>query len=708
MLEQKEFLSEFSLPTYEEWKEAAIVALKGVPFEKKMITSTYEDVDLQPIYNIADREKVRYVADSLPGKFPFTRGIDIVGYKGQPWYVAQSINYPLPSDFNKALLEDLQCGQDAVSIQICNCQTMFADMCNDAECKSEICRSVHISDMQDMEEAFKGIDITAIAIHFLPTCPITHTFEVATLFIAYCKKHNIDLSKVKVNFGFDFLTSIAKAGEFEKTSPKIALDEMAALIESLKKHNAVGTNVISIDTAMYHNAGASATQEIAYAVATGVYYIKELLNRGLDINDIAKNIHFNFASGVKFFIEIAKLRAARVVWAKIIKEFGGSEEAQKMTIHAFTSKVYNTKFDPHVNILRATTEGMSAILAGANSLNISPFDAKLGLPSDFSRRVARNIQAILKDESHIIDTIDPAGGSYYVETLTDEFVVKAWEIFRNIEKEGGIVAELEKGKIQNDIASVVEKRNKNIAFRKDVLLGTNKYPNLIEKEVDTILPYDAKAVQKHVEEGLNRKKIASAKAIYETLKTDKNAAATLAVEAFMNGANIADVWAAKEQKNNNIKAIPCFRAAKLFEDLRDAANEYKNKTGKAPSLFFANFGTLKQYKARADFSTDFFAVAGFNIIQGEGYMNAEEGIKAIPNITTSAVVICSTDDIYPEVVPNYVAELKKQKPNMKVILAGLPKDFVEAFKEAGVDEFIHIKSNVYETLYNLLKDIGVL
>ena len=706
MVNQKELLSEFNIPTYEEWKEAAIAALKGAPFEKKLITSTYEDVNLQPIYNVSDRDKIPYLANSLPGEFPYNRGIYSAGYKSNSWDVAQTINYPLPKDFNKALLADLQCGQDAVSIQICECRPMFKDVCEERNAGC-VCHSLHIGDLQDLEEAFKGIDLTAISIYFLPTCPVSYSFEVASLFCAYCRKHNINIADVKVNFGFDFLTSMVRAGEWENVSPKIALSEMQALIEMQKQLKADKMSVISIDGTTYNNAGSSATQEVAYSIATAVYYIKELLNKGCDIEDIAKNIHFNFGVGVKFFIEIAKMRAARVVWAKIIKEFGGSPEAQKMVIHAFTSKVDKSIFDAHVNMLRVTTEGFSAVMAGANSITLSPFDETLGMPSDFSRRIARNVQAILKDEAHMTDTIDPAGGSYYIETLTDQFVGKIWEMFREIEKNGGMLEALKSGMVQKSIAEVVAKRNKNISTRKEVMLGTNKYPNLNEKPID-VVPDNVEEVNKFEDAALARKKNIDAKAIYDKLNCCTKSAVELAINAFIEGGHIVDVWAAKEKKKNDIAALPSYRSGTLFEGLRNHVSEYKKKTGKAPQLYFANFGTLKQYKARADFSTDFFAVAGFEIVQGAGYMTVDEGIADINNITAPAVVICSTDDIYPEVVPGFAAELKKQKPNVKLILAGLPVDYVDAFKEAGVDEFIHVKSNVYETLFNLMKSIGVM
>ena len=708
MSNQKELLSEFLIPTYQEWRKAAEDTLKGVPFEKKLITKTYEGIDLQPIYNADDRDKVSYLADALPGSFPFTRGICSTGYKTCTWKISQAYSYPLPKMLNEALKNDLEHGQDAIVISVCNCRALTPQLygCDydKSDWKDYVCSGVAINDIKDFEDLFAGIDITKYAIRFLPTCPVPFGAELASLFFAYCDKNQINKANLNVNFGFDFLYSIVRYGELN-TPVDILFDDAAGLIKMCNATNGK-VSAISIDACTFHNSGATAVQGLGYSFSAAVCYIKELLKRGLHIDEIAKNIHFNISVGIKFFVELSKIRAARVVWAKIIKEFGGNEESQKMKIHAFTSKVYTTKFDPYVNILRSTTEGLAAVLAGVNSLHIGTFDEELGMPSEFSRRVARNVQNILKDEAHILDTIDPAGGSYYIETLTDKIVTEIWNVFRETEKIGGISDALFVGKIQDDITAVVTKRNENVAFRRDTVLGTNKYPNLLETPVDTIVKVGREVMEKHFEEVNARRKNVDVKSIWDANWEDR---ITKMIEAYNNGAIISDVFGAKPRTDAiKCKPLPTYRAAAIFEELRNASNDYKEKTGKAPQIYFECFGKLKEYKPRADFSTDFFAVAGFEVIMGQGYLTDKDAISNISNIAAPIVVICSTDDIYPEVVPTYTVELKKQNPNIKVILAGLPKDYVDVFKQSGVDDFIHIKSNVYETLKGLFKTIGVM
>ncbi|MDR0927629.1 MAG: acyl-CoA mutase large subunit family protein [Ignavibacteria bacterium] len=704
MSNQKELLSEFSIPTYDEWRNAAVDTLKGVPFEKKLITKTYEGIELQPIYNESDRDKVAYLADSLPGNFPFTRGTCPAGYKSHSWVVSQEFSYPLPSMVNKALKEDLEQGLNGITLRVCNCNTIYEkEYAKHPEWNACICGDVQISDLKDFEDLFDGIDITKYTIQFLPTCPVAYFLEIATLFVAYCQKHNINTKDMCVNFGFGLTQYNVRNGKLDNPT-EVLMDDMAALVK-LCNEQGEKWSAISIDATVIHNSGAHALEEIGCAASIAVAYIKELLKRGFNIDEAAKNIHFSFSSGVRFFMEIAKLRAARVIWAKIIKEFGGNEQSQKMRIHCFTSKVDKTKYDPYVNVLRATTECLAAILAGANSITVGTFDEELGMPSGSSRRIARNVQCVLRDEAHLIDTIDPAGGAYYIEALTDQIVQGAWAIFRDIEKTGCFCDALKSGKVQEVIAAVVAKRIENISYRRDTILGTNKYPNLIEKPVADLVCVTLDAVKKHIEEVQKRKKSNDTITIW---KTDWKERATKMIEAFKNGATIADLWLAKPMQVTEFKPVPAFRAAALFEGLRKASEDYKAKTGKAPQIYFEAFGTLKQSKPRADFSTDFFAVAGFEITIGKGYDTADEAIKNLAAVSAPIVVICSMDDIYPEVVPAYAKAFKEKYPKNKLIVAGNPTEYIEQFKAAGVDDFIHIKSNVYATLDGLLKFIGVM
>lgn len=702
---QNNFLEDFDIPTYEEWRKAAEATLNGVPFEKKLITKTYEGIDLQPIYNLSDIQTLQYLTESLPGEGSFNRSTRASGYKSNAWEVSQEISYPFPEMFNQAVKSDLDRGQTALNIRV-NAEYALTGKASSAF------GGLMIANIDDMGKALNGVCLESTPVYFKPNA---FGFELAGIFAAYCAKNNVDLKKVKVCFGLDPLVQALHCGKAEVAPAKI-MDDAAELIK-WAKDNAPMAKVITIDGEVFHNAGANAVQELAYIIAAGVNAIKELMHRGVSAEDACKAIAFNFSVGARFFTEIAKVRAARAVWAKIVSEFGASAEAQKMYIMTFTSKVNKTKFDPYVNLLRGTTEALSAVLAGAESVHVSQFDEELGLPSDFSRRISRNIQSVLKHEAHLMDTIDPAGGSYYLETLTDQIAVKAWDLFRNIEKEGGLVSSLKAGTVHNQIKAVVAEREKNLAFRKDSLLGTNKYPNLIEKPVDNltiITDAEMAAAVSNADKALGKRNKsnveAKLKAYNSAFMSDRTKSFAALVDAANEGVTIGELLSGVSTSADSLEIAPLaqYRMGTSFEALRLSAEAFKAKTGKAPQIGLVNFGALKEFKPRMDFSTDFFSVGGFEMVASEGFATAQDAVAKMSGENFPIMVICSTDLKYPEVVPEFAKAIKAAKPNLRLVLAGLPKDYVEEFKAAGVDEFIHVKANNYEILSSLLKEIGVL
>lgn len=709
MSQEKRFLEEFEIPSYEDWKKAAEETLGGAPFEKKLITKTYEGIDLKPLYSLADIESLEYLVENMPGEYAYTRGKSRIGYKKHAWEISQEINYPQPELFNTAARKDLNCGQTALNISI-NEEFAAKNINSNKECLSN--GSLLVSDLNDLEKAFSGININEVPVCFKPN---TLGFELAALFAAYCKNNKIDLNSIKVNFGLNPLNELIKNGK-SGVAPAKLLDD-AALLINWAKENAANANVISVDAEVYHNGGSNSIQELAFALSTGVYLINELMRRGLEIDEIATRIVFNFSIGARFFTEIAKFRAARLLWARIIKEFGGNEESQKMTLMARTSKVNKTKFDPFVNMLRGTSEAMAGVLAGVDALHVGTFDETLGLPSDFSRRIARNIQSIILNESHLTDTIDPAGGSWYLETLTNEIAQKVWDLFRKVESKGGILNALIEGFPQAEINAIKSQRVSNLAGRRESLLGTNKYPNLTEKPVENLTIFAANEADKYVNDyssRLNNRNNAEietkVKEFNKYFSSDRSKSMEAAINAVAAGATIAELLNASSIHNDNISIEPIkeFRSGEIFEEMRLAATEYKAKTGKLPQVCLVNFGALKEFKGRNDFSSDFFSVGGFEIVSSEGFNDAASAMTYVGTTDYSIYVVCSTDDRYPNVVPEFASALKQSKPKAKLVLAGLPTDYVEQFKSAGVDEFIHIKANIYELLSSLLKEIGVL
>ncbi len=696
---------EFPPTPYEEWRKAVDKALKGAPFEKRLVTRTYEEIDLQPMYRQEDIANLPHL-DSLPGFTPYLRGATPLGYVASSWDVAQELPYATPAAFNEALRADLARGQNAVNL-VLDRPTLAGIDADQAEAEDVGKGGLSISSVADLAQALDGVDLESTPL-FIQASTSALTFTA--LLAALVEKQGKSLAKVRGAIGMDPLGQLARDGRLPRDLDGI-YDVMAQLT-TWAKTNAPQLRTITVQGHPYHNGGASATQELAFALATAVDYLRAMQSRGLNIDDIAPRIRFALSIGSNFFMEIARLRAARLLWAKIVQAFGGNAEAQKMNLHARTSAWNQTIYDPHVNLLRATTEAFSSAVGGCDSLHISPFDELLRVPDEFSRRVARNAHIVLREESHITRTVDPAGGSWYVENLTDSIGRKTWAIFQELEKQGGMAQALAAGWPQARVADTAAKRAANIARRKDIFVGTNMYPNLKETRIEPE-PVDAWAIQTERATALKQHR-AGVDAGRKQAALDRLAqggqVVEAAIQAALAGATLGEIAQAARtnaKPGPTIDAVHAQRGAQAFEALRQAAETYVARIGQRPQVFLATMGPLTQHKARADFATAFLGVGGFETIYPSGFNTPDEAADAALASGAKAVVICSTDPTYPEIVPPLVQKLKKASPDLIVLLAGYPADQVEAFKTAGVDDFIHLNANCQALLSTLQKQMGV-
>ncbi|MCK5075128.1 MAG: acyl-CoA mutase large subunit family protein, partial [Calditrichia bacterium] len=394
------------------------------------------------------------------------------------WKIAQEIHCSTPKDFNQTIRNDLNRGQTAVNLNFDSVSGLGQD--SDHGVKGEVGKDgVTISTLKDFETALKGINLEETPVYINSQ---TGAVFSGALLAALCKKQGYNVKKLSGSIEFDPLGELVKNGELPY-SLKGLYDEMASLLKwSIK--NAPQLKTISVKVENYQNAGGSAVQELAYAMATGVEYIKQMLDKGFSIDEIAGKMRFTFSLSSNFFMEISKLRAAKMLWAKVVEEFGGNEESQKITIHCRTSSWNKTVYDPYVNMLRVTTEAFSGVMGGCDSMHVTPFDEPIRTSDEFSRRIARNVQIILKEECHFNSLIDPVGGSWYIENLTQKAANKAWELFQTIEEKGGMYNSLQSGYIVQEIEKIADKRKANLAKRKDKFVGVNIYPNLTEKPVE--------------------------------------------------------------------------------------------------------------------------------------------------------------------------------------------------------------------------------
>lgn len=693
MKENDNLFAEFKPTTYEEWHEEAVKLLKGAPFDKKMYTKTPEGITLKPIYY---KEDMTFEV-SLPGYDDYVRGISAEGNRGAPWAVSQEISAGLPEEFNRKIVDALNKGQTSVEI-VLDCASAHGV---DAD-KSEKCRvagkgRLSISTAKDFDVALKGVETDCIDINI-------HTASFAADIVAalYASQKG---KKLSGGIYFDPIGELARRGKLSR-SMDCAYDEMYA-IAAYNAKNMPKFGAIGVDTMAYSSAGASAVQELGIAMATAVAYLRAMIERGMDINDAAKLVRFRLSLGSNFFMEIAKLRAARIVWAKIVEEFGGDKEAQKIRVNARTAIYNKTVSDPYVNMLRTTTEAFSGVIGGMDSLTVGAFDEIIRRPDEFSERIARNQQVILQEECNLTDVIDPAGGSYYVENLTREVAGKAWEVFSKIEAEGGMVKALESGMVQKAVAETAAGRKKLYDTRRSSVVGTNNYANMTEKLLDK-----GACECKENFEKRSKQVAAERKDVAIDLGGAKGAdVIAKLVEAAAKGAGISAMSEAvcKCGKETAVEPLNIHRAVEHFEALRMASAKYREEKGHGPKLFLATMGPLLQHKARADFIRGFFEVGGFEVIYPNGFATPEDAAKAFKESGAKYAVICSTDDTYPELVPAVTKAIKAAAPDAKVLMAGAPAaEAEEGYKAAGYDGSISIKSNNYETLKSMLSAIGVL
>ncbi|MEN8191985.1 MAG: methylmalonyl-CoA mutase family protein [Bacteroidota bacterium] len=706
-LKEKLTLSDdFTPPSFDEWKDKVVKDLKGKPYEK-LISNTIDGIQLQPIYTKADTDGKDIQQFPIEGSY---RGTSANGYYGKDWLINQRIELADVDEYNTALKDALQRGQNSIYISV-DKATKFGLDADYAKTEDVGKGGLSISGLSSFSRLLTDIDITKYPI-FISTG--FSSVPITSILYAYCKNNNIDITKVHGSVEADPIGYWASEGEL----PVPVVSAISGLKNSMdwKIKNAPSLKTINVSTIPYINGGANAVQELAYAVATSAEYIRNLLDSGADINDVAQNMKITMSAGSSFFTEVSKFRAVKLLWKNLIAAFGGNEKSQKVCLFVSTSQFNKTLFDPYVNMLRTTTESFSAIVGGIDSLQVFPFDSVFSLSDDFSRRIARNTQIILKEESHFNSPIDPAGGSYYVENLTEELAKNAWGKFQEIEKNGGMIESLKKGLIQEEVEKTYQKRLKAISKRKSVIVGTNMYANPTEAllEGKTV---NHKALQEKRAEYLQKFRVEKNQTVNEkiltalgTLSKECNEESIdIAADAILNGATLGEVTNScrvnvSDIEKTNITPILKHRAAEPFEDLRLQADKIKSETGEKPKVLLAPIGSLKEYKARADFSRNFFEVGGFDVVYPNGFNTIEEAVGNTIDENCKTVVICSTDDKYTEIVPTFCEQLKKKKNDIAIVLAGYPKDKVEDYKSNGIDEFIFLGADAYTILNKLISN----
>jgi methylmalonyl-CoA mutase len=698
----QKFFSEFVIPENEDWFKVAEQSLKGKPIDT-LYTKLYEGITTNPIYTLGDLQKIQKSNSVQNYLYPFLVDNLQIKTNKNKIELAQTYSYFKPIDVNKAILNDLKNGLNSIIIKPDYYSSNGLNPCKKDEVNIDL-NGTSIFSENDFEIIFKKIDFNNHAIYLDSSI---YPISLASLFLAFLKKNKINPDNIQGGIFYDPFAILLKEGQIPYSLSTAYL--MIGQLQKIKRH-VPNISTFIIDAKIYNDCGANAVQELAFSLSTAVQYIRELINQNFSINEIAKDAILNFNTGSDFFIGIAKLRAARILWAKIIKSFGGNEISQKVKIFADTCSWNKSILEPHNNILRNTVETMSAIFGGADSINVKYFDDNSANPNEFSRRISRNTQLILTDECYLSDVFDPSQGSYYIEWFTDNLARQAWELLQNIEAKGGMLTCIQNGYITEQINLTKSKRIDNILTRKDILVGINKFPNIkeefssIKKSQNNYLKRNL-VLNKYIEKRNNDDVKNSLEQLSKEQKQNSENFLNTAIKVATAGATIEEITYSTCEKQIYLinTTIKTFNPSKPFEELRKFSQQYKDKFGHLPQIFLAKIGNASQYKAKADFASDFFMAGGFEPNNHISFETAGDAANAFLKSNDKIIVICSSDELYKKTVPEICKLIKDSKPDSNIVLAGYPKENIKEYKAAGVDEFIHINANIYEILSRLQK-----
>jgi methylmalonyl-CoA mutase len=632
--------AEFPPVSTEAWEAQIVADLKGKDYDKTLVWRTNEGFNVRPYYRSENIENLAFT-QNLPGQFPYVRGKQV---KGNEWLVRQDIQVTDYQSANKKALEILGKGINSIGFVFENCAEIS---------------------VADLKILLKDICLDAAEVNFEMACK---NGSLVTSLAAFVKEAGYATETVKLAVNHDPIGRFTLRGKFCCGETEV-FEKAKQIIEAVDGF--CNTKVIGVNGKNFNNAGSSIVQELGFSLAIGAEYLTKLTEAGLDAGKVAPKIRFNFGIGGNYFLELAKLRAARLLWAKIVEAYapkcfcdskctceGDCKDGvclcvAAMNIHCETSTWNKTIYDPYVNMLRTQTEAMSAVLGGTDSLTVLPFDAIYEQPTELAERIARNQQALLKEEAHFDKIADPAAGSYYIETLTASIAEQAWKLFIEVQEKGGFIAAFRAGFIQAQVKEMADKRKKAVATRRENLLGINQFPNFTEK-LDIELCACLFKVEDETVEG----------AEVETIKT--------------------------------------FRGAQEFEAIRYATDKFA-KANKRPKAYMLTIGNLAMRKARAQFACNFFAVAGYEVVDNNGFDTAEEGVKAALEAKADIVVICSSDDEYAEFAPVAFNALDGKA---MFVVAGAPA-CSDDLKAIGIENFINVKTNLLEALASYNQKLGI-
>ncbi len=700
----RRLLEEFPPNAYAEWKAAAEALLKGAPFEKRMRTPTWEGFALEPIYNAADIEGLPHLQAAFPGMGNRVRGNALDGYRTKSWGISQELVAGSPEALNSIILEGLNGGQDELNLWFDTATRTGLDADNPAAPGVGLC-GVSANSGSDFTAILKGVEISAIGCYLRAGA---YPLAVGALYLAAARARGVEWKDIRGCIECDPVAYLVSEGSLPRTLES-AFDEMAALTRFAIAH-APSLQTITVQGHPYHDGGASSAEELQAVLATGVTYLRALVGRGLSATEVAPHIRLSVSVGSQYFLEVAKIRALRVLWSRVLEAFDVPEKARMVHIHARTGLWNKTRLDPYVNMLRTTTEAFSAVVGGVDSLHVGPFDEIIREPNTFSRRIARNTHPILAEECDLTKVADPAGGSWAVERLTHEIAEQVWKGFQQLEGEGGMMSCLQSGRVQKQVAKTLADRRLAIAQRREVLVGTNNYPNVGEHALESA-PLDAEQIREQRASAVRAHRVARedtavAKCLEALKATGPDGADRVIamVEAATAGATLAELAGPHQPVDAHVRVEPIAlsRAAEEYERLNDAVKAL----GQKARIRQVNLGPSRRYRMRADWTSAFFRVAGFEVLSDDDYATVEEAVSALQADPASVAVITSDDETYATEAATLAESLKVALPSLRLFLAGAPGEHETAWKAAGIEDFVNVRVNNFAFNSALAKSLA--
>lgn len=603
--------AEFPRTTQAEWRKLVDAALKGAAFDKRLVTHTYDGLRVEPLYGRAAGAK------TVAGRAP-----------GTAWALMQRIDHPDPVAASVQALQDLENGAAGLCLVFAGAPAARG-------------YGVVANDTATLDRALSGVMLDLIPLR-IETSPFAGR-PVANLMMELVDARKLDPAKLMVDFGLDPIGDMARTGSALLPWPELSA-RAGATAKDVRAKGFDNAHLLRADGRAVHEAGGSEAQELAFSIAAGASYLRLLEASGFTLEQARQRISFLMAADADEFLTIAKFRALRKLWARIEQACG--LKPQPAFVSAETAWRMTTRRDPYANMLRVTIAVTAAGVGGANAISVLPFTAALGLPDAFARRVARNTQLILLEESNLFRVSDPAAGSGGIEALTSQMSQAAWTLFQEIETAGGAAAALEQGLIQKKIAATRAAREAATARRKDAITGTSDYPNLSELPVAVI--------------DVPRPAVPAPKAAIK------------------------------------FEALPQIRLAEPFEALRDASDRTLAKTGTRPKVLLANLGKLSDFTARATFARNFYEAGGIEALSNDGFRDQAAMIAAFRTSGAKLACLCSSDKFYEREAATAARALAGA--GAIVHLAGRPGEHEADWRQAGIKSFIYVGCDVVSTL----------